>query len=421
MQAELCAVMEGRAPSLPEDLGRRIRVVDGKGLFAALTGLAMLAGILVWSLAGAIPELVAGQGMIVPPAGLMNVNALAPGQITDVFVAPGTRVKRGDVVAKVAAYALENDRLRILAELEGARAALAERTAYFDQTIALKSRNDQEKASAIRFRKASLGEYVAFLKTYVGGLDKLEKGMMRPKEIEDTRSNMYKTMSDVADCDIKLAEIDSTMLELRSQAALDILQRRQKVAELELALENAERQLAVASQVVSPFDGTVVELMGEQGDVAQAGMTVVTLEPEEPEIKATILLPAQTGKKVKPGMAAYVSPSTAQKEEYGCIYGVVTEVSAFPASMEGMVKSIGATQFIQSLVSSGQGVVISVEVALLRDPATPTGYQWSSSQGPSGVRIEPGTLCSGEVVVKRRKPLELVFPKLARILGLAEG
>lgn len=421
MWNEVRTALAGKSLNLPEDLGRFIRVVDGKGLLAAGMGLAMLAAVLVWSLAGSIPELVTGQGMIIPPSGLMNVNALAQGQITEISVVPGARVRRGDVVAKVFTLNLENEQARLQAELANAREALQERADYFNHTIAVRGRNDLERAASLRFRKTSLGEYVTFLKSYVGSLDRLEKGMMRPKEIEDTRNNLYRVMGDINDCDLKLAEIESAMLELRSQAALDRLQRRQKVTDLELALSSVTRQIRVSSRVVSPFDGVVVELMAEKGDVANPGTPVVSLRAEQAELGATILFPAQTGKRIKPGMAAHVCPSTAQKEEYGCIFGVVTEVSEFPASVEAMTKSIGASQFIQSMVSTGQGLVVSAEVAMLRDPATPTGYQWSSSTGPAGAAIEAGTLCGGEVVVKRRRPLELVFPKLTRMMGMAEG
>ena len=47
-----------------------------------------------------------------------------------------------------------------------------------------------------------------------------------------------------------------------------------------------------------------------------------------------------------------------------------------------------------------QGPPIQVNVALHPDPATPTGYRWSSSRGPS-LKISSGTLAAGNVVVRR--------------------
>jgi HlyD family secretion protein len=64
-----------------------------------------------------------------------------------------------------------------------------------------------------------------------------------------------------------------------------------------------------------------------------------------------------------------------------------------------------------------EGPPIQVDVALERDPRTPTGYRWSSSHGPS-LKISTGTLASGDIVVKEDRPISLVIPTLREKLGL---
>jgi HlyD family secretion protein len=145
---------------------------------------------------------------------------------------------------------------------------------------------------------------------------------------------------------------------------------------------------------------------------------MVTLKPLDSPLEAALLFPVEIGKKIKPGMVAYIYPSTAAKEEYGCIYGLVSSVSEYPASPESLMKSIGTKQLITTIME--QGAMIMVHISLLRDPDTPSGLKWSSSTGPTDRAIEAGTVCTGNVVLERSRPIDLVFPKFSKMLGLAK-
>jgi HlyD family secretion protein len=57
-----------------------------------------------------------------------------------------------------------------------------------------------------------------------------------------------------------------------------------------------------------------------------------------------------------------------------------------------------------------------VEVALKRDPTTPSGYAWSASAGPA-TRLSAGTTCSARIVLTRDAPIIYAFPALERFLG----
>ena len=49
--------------------------------------------------------------------------------------------------------------------------------------------------------------------------------------------------------------------------------------------------------------------------------------------------------------------------------------------------------------------------------STPSGYDWTSSEGPP-VTISAGTLCTGTVTVKRQRPISLVIPTVRKKLNL---
>jgi HlyD family secretion protein len=59
---------------------------------------------------------------------------------------------------------------------------------------------------------------------------------------------------------------------------------------------------------------------------------------------------------------------------------------------------------------------IEVQVELLPDATSASGYQWSS-QAPD-ITIANGTLCSAQIVVERRRPLSMVLPLLKETMGM---
>jgi len=313
---------------------------------------------------------------------------------------------------------LETERQSILASLKNAKLWSEERTAYYGQTMDVQGRNNAERIDHLRFRMAYLNEYFTFLQKHVKGLDTMNKGYITPKEIEDTRKNMQTVLAEINDCKLKIAEVQASDLDLASQAEQDRLQSLEKETELALSLESVEHRLKLFSKVRSPYDGVVVELDIERGNYVSPGTPMITLRPLDSPLEASLLFPVEAGKKIKPGMVAYVYPSTAAKEEYGCIYGLVSSVSEYPVSAESLMKSIGTEQLISSLME--QGVMIMARISLLRDPQTPSGFKWSSSTGPRERAIEAGTVCTGNVVLERSRPIDLVFPKFSKMVGLGK-
>jgi len=402
----------------PEELSRRISIVDTKGKFAVGAGIVLAVVLLGWSVFGSVPEMVLGSGILVPPDGLMNIVSLGQGQVTEVDVTPGDVVKSGEIIARISMPELNTERQSILASLKNAQLWTEERKTYYDQTMDVQGKNNAERIHHLQFRMTYLNEYFSFLKKHVKGLDNMNKGYITPKEIEDTRKNMQSVLAEINDCKLRIAEVQAAELDLGSKADQDKLQSRERETKLVLALESVEHRLQLFSKVRSPYDGVVVELGAERGDYVSPGMPVAVLRPLDSPLEATLLFPVGMGKKIKPGMVAYVYPSTASKEEYGCVYGIVSSVSEYPVSAESLMKSIGTKQLISSLME--QGVMIQARISLLRDPDTPSGFKWSSSTGPKDKTIEAGTICSGNVVLERSRPIDLVFPKFSKMVGLSK-
>ena len=115
-------------------------------------------------------------------------------------------------------------------------------------------------------------------------------------------------------------------------------------------------------------------------------------------------------------MTVQVSPSTVEQAEFGLMLALVTYVSDYPSTMQSMMKSLKNEALVQSL--SAGGAPIMVRADLIPAPKNPSGYKWSSSEGPK-IKLQTGTLCSANVTVSTQKPISLVIPTIKKeVLGI---
>ena len=89
---------QAKSPSSPLGLDDLLRVTGPRIWIGLLALLTIVAGMLVWSIVGVIPEIVPGQGMLLR-ADVQKITASADGSIKTIAVTENQQVKAGDVVA----------------------------------------------------------------------------------------------------------------------------------------------------------------------------------------------------------------------------------------------------------------------------------------------------------------------------------
>ncbi|HOV79577.1 MAG TPA: NHLP bacteriocin system secretion protein [Bacillota bacterium] len=155
----------------------------------------------------------------------------------------------------------------------------------------------------------------------------------------------------------------------------------------------------------------VLDVLVKEGDLLKAGDPVMILEPDSggESLEAVIYVPAEEGKKIRPGMDALISPASVKKEEHGYLRGQVKSVSGYPSTFEGIVREVGSKELAQRLM--GAGAPIAVRVSLTRNPGAPSGYSWTNGKGPD-LPVNSGVLCQGSIIVRKVRPVSLLFPAL---------
>lgn len=168
-------------------------------------------------------------------------------------------------------------------------------------------------------------------------------------------------------------------------------------------------------EVVAGHSGRVGHIQVEPGDVIGAGTTLMMLAPVDARLAVVSFVPVVTGKRIRPGMAVQVTPTTVDRDTWGYLLGTVQRTTDFVVTQAEIEERLGSAELARLVASKGAAFLL-MEVRLQEDPSTKTGFAWSSPTGPP-FRLTPDTVCQVQLVTHALRPIELVMPALLKNLG----
>lgn len=405
--------------SSPEQLDLVMEVTAPQG-WIALSGVGVLLMVLVvWGFAGSIPEKVDAAGILLKRGGIFDIAAPSQGQIAEIRVKEGDVVKRGDVVARIAQPEIAQRIANAKAQVQEVEEQLAQARRYNQSERSLREGAGQLQRQRLAEQLKFLEQREKALKEQLDNSEELQKrGLITKQTILQVRDNYYQTQGQAQQARGELRQLEVNEMSFKAD-------RERAENNLELRIADARRQLGMlegqlqgTSMVTTPYAGKILEMKQAEGSLVGAGTPLLSVQAAEESsegLQAVVYVPPTKGKSLRPGMEAQVSPSTSKREEYGFIVGKVAVVSEFPATRQGMLLVLPNPDLVASL--SGQGAPFAVYVDLLPDPASASGYQWSSSKGNSQ-KVGSGTLAAVTIVVRERRPIEMVIPLLREYTGI---
>jgi len=186
-------------------------------------------------------------------------------------------------------------------------------------------------------------------------------------------------------------------------------------------LNDLQTQYNEKSAVTAQFAGTVSGLTVQPYDYIQPGSVlgnIIRGGLAAGSSNVILYVPMSQGKLVSAGMEADISPTTVKSEEHGYIIGKVISVSGSSVTQDNMMAILQNQQLVQ--IFGGQTAVMEVDVQLLPDKGTVSGYKWSTPEGPP-FTISPGTLCGGQIRVSDQRPVDLVVPFIKKLFSNPGG
>jgi HlyD family secretion protein len=454
--------------SSPDDLDTLLVVVNSRGWIALGACCLVCSAALGWTVFGKIPVTVEGVGVLVNPGNVKGLQTVASGQLTELGIRAGQRVNKGETIAQLSQpeinkeIALAGAKLTDLVDLDKATSALererweSEQKTATNQTNLLndeiqKSRaladslltkstgfNAQQRVNLDKSKQVSQRLFAAFQERFEAAkglrrdgaisIDGLLESETKLRDIEltvashdvkvselavleiESATEFQRQQNRIADLALKQQEIDISQQRLRQELLEKKSAREHEISETRRRIERLHLDLTEQSEVRSEFTGRVLEVSVTAGQVITSAMRLGTIEIDDTnrELKNLAYFAIKDGKRIYPGMAVRITPSTVERARFGSIIGRVTKCSEFPITTASVVNVVGNQEVASQLAQ--EGGVIEVEIELQRDLHSASGYKWTS-RGPE-IQFSAGTTTRVSVTAEERAPITWLIPLL---------
>jgi hypothetical protein len=196
------------------------------------------------------------------------------------------------------------------------------------------------------------------------------------------------------------------------------IERPELVAEINLLLdsgsppeliEKKRRELFLGSRIVTWEAGRVLDVYAHRGDYVQRGERLVTISKEAEQSKALeclLFIPAERMRNIRKGLAVSVYPASVSKQTYGSMTGTVSIISEYPVTWRYLADRLNSENLADFFLKND--ACYEVYLNLVSSEETVTGYEWTTSRGPS-TAFGDLTLCTASVVIDELRPVDVFF------------
>lgn len=409
--------------SSPEQLDTLIQITSPVGWLALAAVGFLMAVVITWGFLGSIHEKAQGHGYLIK-----EVEEITPGfegRVSAIHFKRGDHVSRGDIVADISQADTE-------AEIEKKEREIEQIKLGYSREIDAINVKIETQASADLTKKETLEQAIKdYAQKVRGDVDELAKVKRLLKQGIRTGKDVRKVQNSLAENkNGRRTKADELEQMLANEAAL--LQTRtdresardRDLTKMGLELERLLEQKKATSQIKSHYTGRVLEVKVKQYQLIKPETSILILEKDAEQIQLIAYSPVMLGKKVqvkkdKGGLVlAHISPTHVKVEEFGFIIGKVESISSYVVSREGMAKNLRNDSQVENLRSKYKDSdLLELKVSLFESQQTVSGFKWTSSDGPP-YKIGPGAECKVKFIVNKKRPIELVIPKIKGMLGL---
>ncbi len=373
------------------------------------------AAMVAWGLYGRMSESVSGVGITMLSHGSRPVVAGASGTISHLNIMSGSQVRSEQVLGQI--YNAET--FYRIQKLETEYELLASQIKILSQGVDTLSAQQME-----------LGEKKKSYLDYLSG--EYEKGKARTTELVEiyrhlksidavSKSSYYQVLDQRLQTEASM--IATVLQNIAAEAERQTLVRdsEQKLIALQQQLDVKAHELKMAEQLYhdsfwihSEFDGTVRELLKEDGAFVQQGEKIALIDsPHQKGIYLLAFVAAEEGKKIRNGMSAFFSPAAIPANTFGYLRCVVREVSEQPNTAESIQAELMNTSLTQMI--AGKTVMVRVVLEIIPDASQESKFSWTSRDGAPTV-ISSGMLGKLTINTRYKAPASYIIPAVRKFL-----
>ncbi len=435
----------------------------------------LLAAFATWAVLGKIPNPVVGRAIILIPRSSVEIQPRQGGRVLALTVRPGDPVKKGQVLAILEFPELETelqdmrDRLADLQAQDRQITSVENNRSFLNQTAIERKRmanlrqieslkiqmaSNQSQRQAFRDHLDYLKEFQKSTAQRLSAYDKLAaEGVVAQLDVPSYlfQFNQQEVANSINRVQIELDRLEGVDEGLRAQMqalnadneaqateerqvdlqdTVSTISRYNAIADQQREINSLQTSINANSRVISLYNGKLLSLAVNLGEVIPAGGRIGMLEVANPKAKPKVvgLFKVGDAKRLIPGMAVEVISDLYDRERYGGIVAKVTEVDQRPVDVPELVSLVGDQELATKLLLGRDkddrdkpmptnASVTKVALELQTDPSTPSGYRWTGTQGPLHT-ITDGTTSDARAIVEERSLISYLTPAFRWITGI---
>ena len=371
----------------PERLDVLMHVAAPKDAIAKWTVAGLATATLLWGILGRIPERIPGDGQLQGGGGTQQVVATGEGLLATITVSENQNVTADQLIGTITGVGLQQSTQAAEARYQEAqRQSMLTRSVESGQITGLES-NRRLIDGQLRARQEEMTRKEPLVKS----------GDLPGRELDLIRSQIDSLRSSMADIDLQIGTHRQSITRAESAEREALIQ-----------LQQAKNTVAEVTQVRSATTGRVTRVYKQQGDAVSKGEVLADVEVASAEqaMEIVAFVSASYGQRVAPGHAVQVTVAGIRREDSGFLKGTVTFVSPALVSAERVTAVTKA--------ADQKGASYELKIAPVPDPATVSGYAWSTGKGPPQ-QFSGAVPVTIEVEVGERTPLRQF---LAFVMGM---
>lgn len=314
-------------------------VVPPSGAVALLIAIAALALLAFVAWYVEIPQRARAAGVLMPPEGLKDILASAPGRVGRISVEEGQRIEPGELLLEI-----DNDRQELASyQLESLRAEIS----LLDEAHARQQAIDHNRLQALDGRLESLGKRLAVAKSeyelqqqQIGLIERrlsrrenlAGKGSLSPDLLDEEQGMLLTARTRLAAIRHSILEYEGEVAALsrsRSEAGDESIQR-ELLNDLErrrLRRQLVEQEHRVSYDVRASEPGVVARINVQPGATVTNGEPLVKVYRPYDQLEAWLYLSSDKAGFLKPGQAVELRLDAYPHEMFGTRSAVVTSIS----------------------------------------------------------------------------------------------
>jgi HlyD family secretion protein len=374
---------------------------------------------IAYGIFGVVTRVVQGVGITRFQLEVLTVASPKAGLVQAVLLEPGANVKFNTPIVELSSGLIATEieaTNQLIAFLKSEHAALHGREqAMVEEARRRRDAAVRESSESGRTAKDLLGLRRHLLTAQERLLD---RGLISQETVLESRTTVAALQARIVSARTKSAEAELDAAQLEAAVAGDQANRRGALLEANSRLTTLKEERSQSFIVRSFLAGRVNEIFAQPGEAVEQGQLLARLIPDkdsEQTMKIEAVIPQSLGKELSVGDDVQVVPSFVDKSRYGFMKGRLVWLDTYAAAPEEL--SLGLTNPTHIMALQEEfGPLLLAEIEIFDDPSTESGFQWSTSTGWPGP-IGPGVKCDLQVVFRKDRPIDLLFPWLRSILG----